>query len=222
MENAAKALLIAGGILLALMTLSLIVYMSTATTRMAEAQDEKKAAEELAAFNMEYEAYNKRRMYGTDIITVVNKAINYNSKLIPSEKNKAITIKVTIKDSFYATTQIIEEKADGTVEKGELKQINEYSLEAKNGSKAVEVSYNTKYDDDVVKFFQKQETEDSIKILKETQIEGKTIYIKKQVTYSALANFKRAIFTCNKCEDTDKDGRIDLMEFEQYTLLKDM
>ena len=51
MENAAKALLIAGGILLALMTLSLVVYMSTATTRMAEAQDEKKAAEELAAFN---------------------------------------------------------------------------------------------------------------------------------------------------------------------------
>lgn len=80
MENAAKALLIAGGILLALMTLSLIVYVSTSTTRMAEAQDAKKAAEELAAFNASYEAYNKRLMYGTDVISVWNKANNYNEK----------------------------------------------------------------------------------------------------------------------------------------------
>lgn len=80
MENASKALLIAGGILLALMTLSLIVYVSTSTTRMAEAQDAKKASEELAAFNASYEAYNKRLMYGTDVISVWNKANNYNEK----------------------------------------------------------------------------------------------------------------------------------------------
>lgn len=89
MENAAKALLIAGGILLALMTLSLIVYMSTATTRMAQAQEEKKAAEELTAFNMEYEAYNKRLMYGTDMITVYNKAEDSNGK-----NNFFISIKI--------------------------------------------------------------------------------------------------------------------------------
>lgn len=80
MENASKALLIAGGILLALMTLSLIVYVSTSTTRMAEAQDAKKASEELSAFNASYEAYNKRLMYGTDVISVWNKANNYNEK----------------------------------------------------------------------------------------------------------------------------------------------
>lgn len=80
MENASKALLIAGGILLALMTLSLVIYMSTSTTRIVQAQNEKKVAEELQSFNESYEAYNKRLMYGTDVITVYNKAADYNKK----------------------------------------------------------------------------------------------------------------------------------------------
>ena len=80
MENASKALLIAGGILLALMTLSLVIYMSTSTTRIVQAQNEKKVAKELQSFNESYEAYNKRLMYGTDVITVYNKAADYNKK----------------------------------------------------------------------------------------------------------------------------------------------
>lgn len=218
MENASKALLIAGGILLALMTLSLIVYVSTSTTRMAEAQDAKKASEELAAFNASYEAYNKTRMYGTDVITVVNKAINYNGKLDNSQKNEAITIKVEVTENFAATKQIIEEYADNTVKKGDVTEIGEYSLYAKNGSKTVTVDFDTKYSDDVVKFFQKQETEDSIEIIKST----KDGYVKKQITYSALANFKRAIFTCKECKDTNSDGRIDYMKFEQYKTIKEI
>lgn len=218
MENASKALLIAGGILLALMTLSLIVYVSTSTTRMAEAQDAKKASEELAAFNASYEAYNKTRMYGTDVITVINKAINYNGKLDNSQKNEAITIQVAITEDFAATKQIIEEYADNTVKKGEITEIPRFSLYAKNGSTTVTINFDTKYSDDVVKFFQKQEKEDSVKILEEK----KDGYIKKEITYSALANFKRAIFTCTKCEDKNSDGRIDYMKFEQYRTLKEI
>lgn len=218
MENASKALLIAGGILLALMTLSLIVYVSTSTTRMAEAQDAKKAAEELSAFNASYEAYNKTRMYGTDVITVVNKAINYNGKLDDSQKNEAITIEVTVTENFSSTEQIIEELANGNIIKGEVEEKEGYSLNIKNGSKTVKVSFGTKYSDDVVKFFQKQEAEDSITILKQKE-DG---YIKKKITYSALANFKRAIFTCKECKDTNNDGRIDYMKFEQYKTLKEI
>lgn len=218
MENASKALLIAGGILLALMTLSLIVYVSTSTTRMAEAQDAKKASEELSAFNASYEAYNKTRMYGTDVITVINKAINYNGKLDNSQKNEAIKIQVAINEDFAATKQIIEEYADNTVKKGEITEIPGFSLYAKNGSTTVTIDFDTKYSDDVVKFFQKQEKEDSVKILEEK----KDGYIKKEIIYSALTNFKRAIFTCTDCKDGNGDGRIDYMKFEQYRTLKEI
>lgn len=93
MENASKALLMAGGVLIAILILSLLVYMATTTSRLAEAQDEKTLAQQTAAFNSEYEAYNKTRMYGTDIITVVKKADDYNIKTEADGQSK-IDIKI--------------------------------------------------------------------------------------------------------------------------------
>ena len=78
MDNAAKALLIAGGVLLALLTISLFVYMQQNLTTIKSAQDDKTAAEQLAKFNAEYEAFNKKYMYGADVITLLNK-INENN-----------------------------------------------------------------------------------------------------------------------------------------------
>lgn len=110
MENAAKALLIAGGVLLAIITISLFVYMITATSRMAQAQDEKTALEQLVAFNNQYEAYNKRVMYGTDVITVVNKAIVHNEKMLASKVEDPYYINITIgvNEDFKTTYEIIE------------------------------------------------------------------------------------------------------------------
>lgn len=217
MENAAKALLIAGGILFAILILSLIVYVSNATTRMAEAQEQKKLVEELEAFNKSYEAYNKRRMYGADVITVVKKAIDYNKSLSDTQKDKAINITITVEDNFETTVQeVTTYKKNGEVKKGNLKTISDTSLIGTGESKILKVDYNTKYTDKVVTFFA-QSTEDFRTIKKDTSDELKEI-----VTYTALANFKRAIFTCEECEDTNKDGRIDYMRFKQYMTLEDM
>ena len=86
MENASKALLIAAGIFFSMLILTMIMYMSGKITEIGEVQESKRAAEQLAAFNAEYEAYNKKLMYGTDVITVINKA-----------REDGISIKVTDK-----------------------------------------------------------------------------------------------------------------------------
>ena len=78
MENASKALLIAGGVLLAMMILALAVYVFTAMGGFAESQDRKKLTEQIEAFNNSYLAYNKSVMYGTDVLTVSNKAEENN------------------------------------------------------------------------------------------------------------------------------------------------
>lgn len=88
MENASKALLMAGGILLAMMILALLVYVATSMSSMAGSQDRRIEAKQLEDFNKTYEAYNKTRMYGTDIITVVNKAEDYNTKNDTEEQYK--------------------------------------------------------------------------------------------------------------------------------------
>lgn len=93
MENASKALLMAGGLFLALLILSTMMYMSSSISGIAKAQDDKKAAEQLAAFNAQYEAYNKKLMYGTDIVTVVNKA-----------KEDEIKIEIVDDSTTYSST----------------------------------------------------------------------------------------------------------------------
>lgn len=80
MDNATKAILIAGGILLALLTLSVMVAMFGSMQQMEEAKDKKEVIAEMNEWNAEWEAYNKKVMYGSDVLTVVNKAAEVNHK----------------------------------------------------------------------------------------------------------------------------------------------
>lgn len=78
MENASKALLITGGILFALLTLSLVAVMVNNINTMESAKDESQALEQLSKFNAQYEVFNKQKLYGTEVITAVNKAVENN------------------------------------------------------------------------------------------------------------------------------------------------
>lgn len=93
MDNATHALLIAGGILLGILTVTMLVYMFNNISRMGNAQSVKEEAERLAAWNNEWEAYNKKLLYGTDVLTVINKAEENNKTYDENERYK-VTIYV--------------------------------------------------------------------------------------------------------------------------------
>jgi len=78
MENASKALLIAGGVLLSLMVASLLMLLVNNVRAGGIAADERRISEELARFNSRFEAYNRRLLYGQEVITLVNMAIDNN------------------------------------------------------------------------------------------------------------------------------------------------
>lgn len=78
MENASKALLIAGGVLIAIIIITMFIMMFNRMTNLQKEQEEQIKIEQLAAFNAEYEAYNKKIMYGTDVITLINKVEDNN------------------------------------------------------------------------------------------------------------------------------------------------
>jgi len=80
MENAAKALEIAAGVLLGVMLFALVAYFFKEISASPEQEDDIKTAEQLAKFNLEYEVYDKKAMYGVDVISCLNKAINNNRK----------------------------------------------------------------------------------------------------------------------------------------------
>ena len=80
MENASKALLIAGAVLIALIIIIIGAYILNNYKSMEMGIQDVKKAEQVKAFNAQYEAYNKKVMRGIDIITLINKAIDYNER----------------------------------------------------------------------------------------------------------------------------------------------
>lgn len=92
MENAAKALLIAGGILIALVIISTGIIVYTRTRDLHEYESAAREEEQVRKFNQEYTAYDKKELRGIEIITITNKAINNNIQ----NPETPITIEVRI------------------------------------------------------------------------------------------------------------------------------
>ena len=79
MENASKALLIAGGVLIAILIVSVLVVTLNIVNSNQKTREKTLATEQLAEFNQKYEAYNKKALRGTDIITLMKMAIENNN-----------------------------------------------------------------------------------------------------------------------------------------------
>ena len=86
MENATKALLIAGGVLIGIIILAALIYAYTSFTRVAAENEQAKATEQLAEFNKPYTSYEGKILRGAEVISVVNRAVSDNRKLLNNEK----------------------------------------------------------------------------------------------------------------------------------------
>lgn len=95
MENASKALIIAGGILIALIIITMFLMMFNNFANIKKDQEEQTRIEQISAFNAEFEAYNKKIMYGADVITLINKAVENNKKYADNDDFK---VKVILDD----------------------------------------------------------------------------------------------------------------------------
>ncbi len=70
---------------------------------------EKKETERLAAWNAEWEAHNKTVLYGTELITVINKADQNNKEYNYSEKYR-VKINVYLNNTLETKTFVEERK----------------------------------------------------------------------------------------------------------------
>ena len=100
MENASKALLIAGGIFLAMLVLGLIFFARTRISDFYNKKDEFAQIEDIAKFNLEFTNYEKRDVYGYELISLANKVADYNMRFSNSEgaqndqKYNSITMRI--------------------------------------------------------------------------------------------------------------------------------
>ncbi len=99
MENASKALIMAGGMLLAIVIITLGVYTYSSLHILSESRNDEVAQQELVDFNRTYEAFNKQLMYGTEVISIMNKA-NDNNKRYNQDNNYTIEISCELKSGL--------------------------------------------------------------------------------------------------------------------------
>ena len=82
MENTSYALYMVAGFLIAVMILSLVLFRWRQIGTVEKTKDDAVVIKNKTEFNAEYEAFNRTLMYGTDVLSCLNKAQNNNQKYV--------------------------------------------------------------------------------------------------------------------------------------------
>lgn len=141
MENASKALLMAGEILIAILIIGLIVYMFNSAGQLFKTSEDVEQTEQITAFNKEYEAYDRKLMRGTDIISIINK-VNSNNKKYKELSEYQITVEFElVEDLGYKKTvdndkTVIVLDVDNKISKGKYNNNSNEWLTIKNNVEA--------------------------------------------------------------------------------------
>lgn len=80
MENASKALIMAGSILLALIIIGAFILMLTNLTDYQEKTDTALAQQQIVEFNNQFSTYDRTGLRGTDMLSLMNRIIDYNTR----------------------------------------------------------------------------------------------------------------------------------------------
>ena len=98
MENASKALLMVGGMILAILLISLLVFAWNLFSKYQSSNDQLADIEDVAIFNQQFTNYDRDDVEGYELISLSNQVIDYNHRKsdtgINDIKSKPITIKI--------------------------------------------------------------------------------------------------------------------------------
>ncbi len=120
MDNSlSKALIIAAGVLLAMIVVAFMVYSFREIGSWSTTQNQEQVAEQIEKFNKEYEAFDKDLMYGVDVISCLNKAKSNNDKVDSGDYPASYLVKVnvTFKKKLSETIRVYYVSKDSKKEK---------------------------------------------------------------------------------------------------------
>lgn len=216
MENAVKALTMAGGILIAIMVIAALVYASGTWQVIPKKQDQSAEAQQLSLFNQQYESYARDALYGTDLVSLLNKAIDNNERYdVTSGERMYINVQFSLLSNvegekntykkYIETGEVVKDQSKPTVTTkklyGDEDYTKKYSLKNPTTKKDI--------DEFLEKFYGT--------IISETQRNGRDEvgrYIQYTEEISAGSEFKTRIFKCIEY-GYDSEGRINYLAFEE-------
>lgn len=214
MENATKALIMAAGVLISLIIISLLLLMfGNINSYQRTNQDDIREAQTLE-FNNQFITFDRNDVRGSDIVSLMNKIIDYNTRKIEDGYTEmGISISINNRDKLkYGENNML------------IKQNNYNQSNISSGfmSEVKRIEEDSDY---------RIGSKDNISVLTSnissvmTSKEEAQKYIKKTITnYDKLKNdvckyyeytqLKRTYFDCTKVEYDNNTGRITKMEFK--------
>ena len=122
MENASKALIMAGSILIAVMTIGALMFMFDNISGVEKQKDQNAEIEATLEFNRQFEAFDMAGLRGSDLLTVINKMYDYNERSNDVRVNEyspmsmQVTFVVDTEDEFRnGVTATLEETNTGVL-----------------------------------------------------------------------------------------------------------
>ncbi|MCI8655120.1 MAG: hypothetical protein HFJ48_04530 [Clostridia bacterium] len=85
MENATKALLIAAGVFFGLIVLTAAIFAYTQVVNYYRQEDEMIRTEQVIKFNRQYDAYIRDDVRGNELLSIINKIVDYNRRQADAE-----------------------------------------------------------------------------------------------------------------------------------------
>ena len=242
MENASKALIMAGSVLIALMIIGALILTFSNLTAYQETNTRSTRSTQMAEFNSQYENYNRKDVRGSDLYSLLNKAIDYNRRESTAGTNWAdkgqemayepMTITFKINDlsglSADGSHSLITETKYTVGENS-----NKFETAIKGEIDRLEGTYGqtslTNLTTNLTKIFiddgaSDVEKEEAVKNFNSasrkltvnnfSEIDEDSTIRSDVYMYYEYIQFKRAHFDCEKVEYNNQTGRITKMEFK--------
>ncbi len=242
MENASRALVMAGSVLIALMIIGALLLMFNNLSSYQNTGAESTRESQIVEFNQQYETYNRPNVKGIELYSLLNQAVDYNKRKsiegTGSNEGQYLAYQpITINFSLTEGGGRSKFSQDGTSrllkrDKYEQSSIkNEFDGEISETVKDLENKYGkdsiTNLTTSLTKIFidsnDARAKQDAVgtfnKISKKIQAASwddlkEDKMIRNEVyTYYEYVQFKRARFDCYNVEYNSKTGRVVKMEF---------
>ena len=222
MENASKALLMAAGVLIALIIIGALLLMFNNLSNYQETNTQNTRESQIVEFNKQFETYNRKDVRGNELMSLANKVIDYNERKTGDtsdekyEKMEILVEKINKNDFLYKSNDtsyiLISYNQDS------LKQLLTYIQQAED---MYGRDYISKLNSNISNIVDSSDPEGEKKVQEIlpkdlNQYPGGFKMLKTKILprYYQYAQFKKAYFNCTDRKYNSNTGRIVSMTFE--------
>lgn len=101
MENASKALIMAGAVLIALLVISLLVFFYNNIKDLQKVDLTSEEIQKISEFNKQYDVYDRDNIYGSEILSIANKVVDYNLRESDNKGYSKLEVYITFNKDIY-------------------------------------------------------------------------------------------------------------------------